>query len=97
MAAEKWVALTRRVAGTQEKMRPDDKQLVRHIYDLFQLQQQKILTGQYVKLINKIIQKDRMMFKGKQSAYTQNPYRTSMQALDLLEQDPAWQQHWDII
>ena len=95
-AAEKWVALTRRVAGTQEKVRPDDKQLVRHLYDLFQLHHQKLLTGEYVKIINKIIQKDRLMFKGKSSAYTQNPFHLSMQALDLLEQDHVWQKHWDV-
>lgn len=94
-AAEKWVALTRRIANRQEKERDSDKHLVRHIYDLHQLQSKSLLSGKYKNLINSIIEKDISIFKKHDTAYIRNPIQASQDALATLSHDPQWLQHWD--
>ncbi|HSW69628.1 MAG TPA: nucleotidyl transferase AbiEii/AbiGii toxin family protein [Gammaproteobacteria bacterium] len=94
-AAEKWVALTRRIANRQEKERDTDKHLVRHIYDLHQLQSKSLLSGKYKSLINDIIEKDIAIFKKNDTAYNKNPIRASKDALETLSGDSQWLQHWD--
>lgn len=93
-AAEKWVALTRRISNTQYKKRFSDKNLVRHIYDLYQLRRKDCLTGQYQKLVQVIINKEVAMFKKNNDAYAENPWGATRKALDLLYSEPQWQQHW---
>jgi len=95
-AAEKWVALTRRLAGTKIKQRPSDKQLARHIYDLHHLNKKKLLTGQYRMLVGAIMKNDGVLFAKQNPAYAKNPLHTSELALDLLYQDRKWQENWDI-
>lgn len=41
-AAEKWVALICRIAGSSKKERDSDKHLVRHLYDLYHLKNKKL-------------------------------------------------------
>ncbi len=94
-AAEKWVALTRRIANSQEKERDTDKHLVRHIYDLHQLQSKSLLSGKYKNLIQYIIEKDISIFKNHDTAYNKNPIQASQDALAALYNDPQWLQHWD--
>lgn len=93
-AAEKWVALTRRIANTQKKSRQSDKDLVRHLYDLYQLKTQGLLSGAYSSLVQKIIEKDKSQFKKLNDDYIENPIRESELALDLLYNDAQWKDHW---
>lgn len=93
-AAEKWVALTRRIANTKKKSRQSDKDLVRHLYDLYQLKIQGLLSGSYLSLVQKIIEKDKSQFKKLNDDYIENPSRESELALDLLYNDPQWKDHW---
>lgn len=93
-AAEKWVALTRRIANTQNKSRQSDKDLVRHLYDLYQLKTQNLLSGAYISLIKKIIEKDKSQFKKLNDNYIKNPVRESELALDMLYNDIQWKGHW---
>lgn len=62
-AAEKWVALTRRIANSRLRSHLNDKHLVRHLYDLYFLSQSGLLTGDYQKLIPNLLNKDREQFK----------------------------------
>lgn len=94
--AEKWVALTRRVANTQEKQRKSDKHLVRHLYDLYHLHKKELLTGDYLNIVKTIMEKDKEMFKKQNKAYAENPLRLSELAMDLLFEDQQWQNHWNI-
>lgn len=94
-AAEKWVALTRRIANSREKVRDADKHLVRHIYDLHQLQSKNLLSGKYKNLINGIIEKDISIFKKHDNVYNKNPTQASHDALATLSHDPQWLLHWD--
>jgi predicted nucleotidyltransferase component of viral defense system len=94
-AAEKWVALTRRIAGIQIKTRQSDKHLVRHLYDLYHLNTKGLLQGHYCAIVDRIIQKDRIQFKKQHTAYVDNPVELSKQALNLLFEGKQWREHWD--
>ncbi len=94
-AAEKWVALTRRIANTKTKSRKGDKDLVRHLYDLYQLNANKLLTGEYKNIVQGIIEKDKVQFKKLNDNYIENPIRESQAALDMLYNNPEWQSHWN--
>lgn len=93
--AEKWVALTRRVSGTQQHVKKSDKDLVRHLYDLHHLAKSHLLTGQYQGLVAEIIEKDRRQFKKRDRAYAENPLKASNKALSILFSEQQWQHNWD--
>lgn len=93
--AEKWVALTRRISNAQEKPRPSDKHLVRHLYDLYHLHQSNLLVGKYIHIAHAVMQKDKEMFKKLNKEYSENPVRTSEIALELLCNNKQWRNHWD--
>lgn len=94
-AAEKWVALTRRIIGTQTNPRKSDKHLVRHLYDLYHLNYKKLLTGEYKNIVYPIMQNDKALFKKHNQDYVNNPLQASAFALDLLYRQPQWQTHWN--
>ena len=93
-AAEKWVALTRRVANTQLKQKKSDQHLVRHLYDLYRLNAEGLLTGEYAELVGDIMQQEKVNYKKYNDEYAKNPIQVSEQAIDLLETDPQWREHW---
>ena len=95
IAAEKWVALTRRLAETKIKSRQSDQHLVRHLYDLHQLHQANRLTGEHLALIDRIMQQDRQQFSKRNSNYAIDPIATSKAGLETLQNDPAWETAWD--
>lgn len=94
-AAEKWVALTRRVANSEIKFRPSDKHLVRHLYDLHSLNQSGLLTGEYKYLISDLLMKDADQFQKYNSDYQKDPIGVSKKALAILGSKKDWQEHWD--
>ena len=93
--AEKWVALTRRVANSEHKPRVSDKQLVRHLYDIHQLIQSGQLNNKYADIAQQIIQKDREQFKTINQAYHLTPITASLDAVKSL-QGISWHKHWDV-
>ena len=94
-AAEKWVALTRRIANSQIKERPSDKHLVRHLYDLYHLNTSGLLTGEYKHLIADLLKKDAEQFQKYNSAYNDNPLKVSQEAVIFLGKKPIWREHWE--
>lgn len=90
-AAEKWVALSRRILDSNEIARDSDKHLVRHLYDLYQLQQQNCLSEHYYSVLEKVLEKEREMFAGKSS---DNAHEKSISALHYLRSDKKWEEHW---
>jgi hypothetical protein len=95
-AAEKWVALTRRVSGTKIKSRQSDKHLVRHLYDLYKLNTSGVLSGDYRYIIGRIIDKDRLQYLKHDPSYAEDPVQASELALESLLKDNQWREHWDI-
>jgi len=93
-AAEKWVALMRRVSGSYERQRRSDKHLVRHLYDLSMLLGKEHLTGDYKTITQSVIESDKKLFNKYNDAYKQSPIDASKKVLDLLFTDKRWQAHW---
>lgn len=94
-AAEKWVALTRRIATTKHRNHYRDESLVRHIYDLYQIEQADLFTKQFETLVPQIVMDDRKQYRNHNDAYYCNPVAEIERALDELKTDPEWQENWE--
>ena len=94
-AAEKWVALTRRVATMTRQSGHQDPNLVRHLYDLYKMQEQGSLKQPFLNLITEIIQQDQEQFKSHNAQYHKDPAAEIDRALLELESDKKWERHWN--
>lgn len=89
-AAEKWVALTRRVAESIRSPGKDQdycKALVRHIYDLFVIVHENKLGNDFISLAKSIVLVDKEKYKRQHKEYYQNPKDEIIYSLDLLQED----------
>lgn len=94
-ATEKWVALTRRVATASQHPHYRDSTLVRHLYDLFEIERSGYFTDYFEKLVVDIIDSDRRQFKSHNEAYFQNPIQEIQRAIQELNNKPEWRNHWE--
>lgn len=93
-AAEKWVALTRRIAAIARGHDSLDETLVRHIYDLHAIIGHISLSEDFKKLVTDTIERDRVKFK-RHHEYIRNPIDEIEYALDILKNDVTWKQHYN--
>ena len=93
-AAEKWVALTRRIATIKHRGYYNDPTLVRHLYDLLKINQSEKLDKMFVKLVNQIIEIERKKFKTHNVEYFKNPAQEIEDALKELSDNRAWWENW---
>jgi predicted nucleotidyltransferase component of viral defense system len=90
-AAEKWVALSRRIVDANQTPRDSDKHLVRHLYDLYQLHQQNWLSDDYYLVRERVLEKEQAMFG---SGSPDNLRTKIASALQHLRSDKKWKEHW---
>jgi predicted nucleotidyltransferase component of viral defense system len=95
-AAEKWVALTRRVALSSHKEHPKDANLVRHIYDLHRIQELGYFSNEFNSLILPITLEDREKYKNQNDDYFRNPVSEIKRAIDELHKLDKWSEYWEI-
>jgi len=94
-AAEKLIALTRRIAMELAGLSRDpDPTLVRHIYDLH-LMQGHIDPGQVAALACDIAEADAKEFRNQYPAYATDIAAETRKALDALRADPAYRSRYD--
>jgi len=93
-AAEKWVALTRRLAMHDRGHLRLDKTLVRHLYDLHQIFISGKLTAQFPSLIKEIIATDQTQFKNQYPEYVKDPVTEIKRSLQLLAHDMELRDDW---
>lgn len=89
-AAEKWVALTRRVAESARnpvKNEEYGKALVRHIYDLYIIGQENKIGDEFISLSKEIIQLDQEKYKLLHKEYYKNPEDEIKYSLSLLQEN----------
>ncbi len=94
-AAEKWVALTRRVANAHRK--PDifsDPTLVRHIYDLYCIETKGAIGRDVYLLIDNLITEDIDRYKNQNKDYANNPIEEIKSALLTLKESIVWAKNW---
>jgi predicted nucleotidyltransferase component of viral defense system len=96
-AAEKWVALTRRVATISQREHYYDQDLVRHIYDLYMIQSKCLLDeSSFIKIVKDIVDGDRIHFRKHSNLYHQDPVKAIKQSLHELETNPCWSENWTL-
>lgn len=89
-AAEKWVALTRRVAESARNLVKNEeyeKTLVRHIYDLYIIMQQINVGDEFISLSKEIMQFDREKYKYLHKEYYCNITDEIKYSLHLLHEN----------
>lgn len=90
-AAEKWVALSRRIVDANQTPRDSDKHLVRHLYDLYQLHHQNRLSDDYYLVRERVLEKEQTMFGAGSFDKIHTKVAT---ALQHLRTDKKWKEHW---
>ncbi|WP_440617990.1 nucleotidyl transferase AbiEii/AbiGii toxin family protein [Cysteiniphilum sp. 6C5] len=96
-AAEKWVALTRRIATIDQRGHYYDQDLVRHIYDLYMIKRKCLLDEEgFIKIVTAIVDEDRIHFKKYSDLYHQDPVKAIKQSLYELEANPCWLENWNL-
>ncbi len=96
-AAEKWVALTRRVANaTRNPATFLDPTLVRHIYDLYCIGEKDKINEETYSLINVLIKEDIVRYKNQNADYAKNPVTEIKNAIVILSESKEWEKNWDI-
>lgn len=94
-AAEKWVGLTRRVATCAHRKHYRDASLVRHLYDLYKINEHGYFTDEFQSLISRIVHDDRRQYKNHNDAYYCNPAHEIKRAVDELHRSEEWRNHWE--
>ena len=90
-AAEKWVALSRRIIDANKTPRDSDKHLIRHLYDLYQLHQKKCLSDDYDHVVERVLEKEQDLF----GSSTDDLRAKIGSAFHHLRFDKKWEEHWD--
>ncbi len=95
-AAEKWVALTRRIATMDYRTYYEDANLVRHLYDLYRIEKSGYSFDEgMMQLIRIIVEGDRQQYKNHNPAYFAHPSQEIRRALQALKDNDLWQNHWE--
>jgi len=93
-AAEKLIALTRRIAMEAAGVAPAvDATLIRHVYDLHMLKD-KIDTAQVIPLAAKVALSDGQMAKNRHPAYLSHMTRETLNAVAILNNTPVHRENY---
>jgi hypothetical protein len=82
--ADKMVALPRRICTAREKQETLDRNIVRHIYDIFTIYP-KVDTSGIKEIVKTIIEQDRIEYHGKNPAWANDPTTNTLMALEELK------------
>ncbi len=93
-AAEKWVGLTRRLATIKHREYYNDPTLVRHIYDLYKIQEIESLDKEFHGLVQSILKNETEKFKTHNNDYFENPIKEIQRSYSVLL-EPNWKANWD--
>jgi hypothetical protein len=85
-AAEKWVGLTRRVATSRHRSYYRDANLVRHLYDLYKINELGYFSDTFNTLVPRIVLDDRRQYKNHSDDYYRDPVGEIKRAVDELDQ-----------
>lgn len=95
-AAEKWVALTRRVANAaRNPLSFTDPTLVRHIYDLYCIDRVQKINQEMYSLVATLIKQDQIKYKNQNPFYINSPLSEIRNSLKNLVNNKTWADNWD--
>ncbi len=92
-AAEKWVALTRRVAAIERGYNGIDETLVRHLYDLYMIDSKRTLEDTFQMLVHNVIRADQTKFK-RHIEYADDPFKEIEFSLKILQEKEIWKSYY---
>ena len=94
-AAEKRVALTRRIANIAHKKNLYDSSLIRHLYDIYSIYKKGHINDEFIPLVHEIVKDDQEIFKNVNTTYYTDPISEIKRAINELETNNSWQKNWD--
>lgn len=94
-AAEKWVALLRRIAMADKGYSTLNRTLIRHLYDLLHIFTTHKITDEFQTLIGNIITTDQRQFKHQYPEFVENPLLEIQRGLRLVEHDMNLKNDWE--
>lgn len=94
-AAEKWVALTRRIATIAHRQHYKNASLVRHLYDLYKINEGGYIDDKFGTLVSKIVLDDRSQYKKHNLNYFANPVTEIRRAITELHHSAFWLDSWN--
>lgn len=94
-AIEKWVGLTRRIMAIERGYEEDDKTLIRHLYDLYAIDQANNANTNFAELARIVAASDGEQFKNKHPEYAKNPGLEIQQSLAVLKSNALWKERYD--
>lgn len=94
-AAEKWVGLTRRVATSRHRTHYRDPHLVRHLYDLYKINELGYFSDKFNSLVSRIVLDDRKHYKTHNEDYYRDPISEIKRAMDELNKSTEWYDNWN--
>lgn len=94
-AADKFVALTRRVAEERHLGDERDRSLLRHVYDLYRIRPH-IKLDKVKPMIGSIMESDRKTRSRKFPAYANNPQAVSRSSIQALTDDGSYAEEFDV-
>ncbi|WP_198556427.1 nucleotidyl transferase AbiEii/AbiGii toxin family protein [Glaciecola sp. 33A] len=95
--AEKLISMLRRTASfTRDNQRDDDPALIRHIYDIYYIQQANHADIEIVvPLVTKVIAEDVARYGNQHEEFVQNPIAELMYGLKVLEENKLYKERFN--
>jgi hypothetical protein len=95
--AEKLISMLRRTASfTRDNQRDDDPALIRHIYDIYYIQQANHADIEIVvPLVTKVIAEDVARYGNQHEEFVQNPIAELMYGLKVLEENKLYEERFN--
>src|SRR5207249_2459247 len=94
-AIEKWVGLTRRIMAIERGYEDDDKTLIRHVYDLNEINQANRVNSNFIKFAKIVVTNDGKQFKNQHPEYAADTSSEIKQSLSLLKIKPLWKERYE--
>lgn len=94
-AAEKWVALTRRIGAVERGHDRPDPSLIRHLYDLNAIAETNKFDSSFAELVNAIILQDKEQFKNQFIEYQEDPVLETQRSLSALLTESKYEMNYN--
>ena len=94
-AAEKLIAICRRIASADRFQKIQNRWLVRHLYDLHCIEKEHGLSEQFERLIPPLLSRDMHRAKSADLSFFENPMTDLSRGLELLSHNPEWVDHYN--
>jgi len=93
-AADKWIALCKRIAHAERETIPNNKWLIRHLYDLHCIEEKKMLSDKFEQLIPVLLLQDKERSKNNDSYFFEHTLEQIQYGFLQLKDNSVWKSHY---